>query len=269
MKHNKKRNTAFIYETLCRELTKTVIGGDTVLRNKVSALIKEFFSPGCILATELRLYRALLETSRIDERVAERLLAETKKKHSALNEKEVFTAQSQLISAINKGLGTHVWSNFVPNFKVLASLNAIFNTNIDVKKRVLFEQALVDRMHSTPREEPATLEPLDSLAYRSFIKKFNEKYGDLLQEQKMLLNLYVTSFADDGLEFRLYLNEELTRLKEAVTTASSEETSALISEKMEATVAYLDGFRKRQLSDDDLKKLLTTQELVRELQHHA
>jgi len=269
MKHNKKRNTAFIYETLCRELTKAVIDKDAVRRSNLTALIKEFFSSGCILATELKLYHTLLETSRIEVRIAERLLTETKKKHSALNEKEVFKTQSQLISTINKSLGTQVWANFVPNFKVLASLNAIFNTNTSIKKRVLFEQAIVDRMAATPTSSGAPLQPLDSLTYQSFIKKFNEKYGDLLQEQKMLLNLYVTSFADDGLELRLYLNEELARLKKAVQTASSTASSTFLAQKMEATVVYLDDFRKRELSENDLNKLLKTQELAKELQSHA
>jgi hypothetical protein len=269
MKHNKKRNTAFIYETLCRELTKSVISNDIAERRKLTNLIKEFFSPGCILATELRLYHALLETSQIDERVAERLLTETKTKYNALNEEEIFSAQSRLISDINKGLGPQVWANFVPNFKVLASLNAIFNSNTAVKKRVLFEQAIIDRMVSDRPRATAALQPIDSLAYKSFIKKFNEKYDTLLQEQKMFLNLYVTSFADDGLEFRLYLNEEITRLKDGIETTIATEPSPLVVEKMNSALTYLDDFRKRELGDDDLGKLLKAQELVRELHKNA
>ena len=36
MKHNKKRNTAFIYETLTRELTKSIIEKDTDKKNNIS-----------------------------------------------------------------------------------------------------------------------------------------------------------------------------------------------------------------------------------------
>ncbi len=115
-------------------------------------------------------------------------------------------------------MGQDVWSNFVPNFKSLASVNAIFNGNIGVKKRVLFEQDIVDQMSSAPAlVESKQLKPLDNLTYTSFIKKFNEKYDTLFSEQKELFNHYITSFADGGLEMSLYLNEELGRLKTAMT----------------------------------------------------
>jgi hypothetical protein len=217
MKHNKKRNTAFIYETLTRELTKAILDKNDPRQAQVKSLLKEFFSKGKILSDELELYNTLLETVSINPQVAERLLQETKVAHTSLGEKVIFEAQSNIISAINKGLGQDVWGNFVPNFKSLASVSAIFNSKVGVKKRVLFEQMIVDRM-SAPADgvTPNALKPLDNLTYNSFIQKFNDKYTNLLSEQKDLLNRYITSFADDGFELKLYLNEELGRLKSAL-----------------------------------------------------
>ena len=264
MKHNKKRNTAFIYETLTRELTRAVVNKDRATKQKIGSLLKEFFSKGCILAQELELYTALLETVNIHPKVAERLLNETKMAHGALDENKIFSAQSRIIAAINKEVSADVWGNFIPNFKSLASINAIFNSKAAVKKRVLFEQMIVDRM-----SEPATastddtLQPLDNLTYNSFINKFNDKYTNLLSEQKDLLNRYITSFADDGFELRLYLNEELRRLKSALSGHDGE--SSTTSVKITEVVGYLDGFRKRDFIDADLNKVLQTQELVREL----
>ena len=43
LKHNKKRNTAFVYEALVRELTKAVIKKDNNKKKKVVAII--FISP--------------------------------------------------------------------------------------------------------------------------------------------------------------------------------------------------------------------------------
>jgi len=264
MKHNKKRNTAFIYETLTRELTKAVVNKDRATKQKIGSLLKEFFSKGRILAQELELYTVLLETVNIHPKVAERLLNETKIAYGALDENNIFSAQSRIISAINKEVSPDVWGNFVPNFKSLASVNAIFNSKAGVKKRVLFEQMIVDRMSEpTSKSTADVLQPLDSLTYNSFINKFNDKYTNLLSEQKDLLNRYITSFADDGFELRLYLNEELLRLKSALTTheTPSRPTSAKITE----VVDYLEGFRKRDFIDSDLNKVLQTQELVREL----
>ncbi len=266
MKHNKKRNTAFIYETLTRELTKAIVDKNDERKATVLSIIKESFSGESILACELSLYKTLLDTKNIQQKLAERMLQETKNAHSQLNPLSVFEAQSEVIASINKQLGQDVWSNFVPNFKSLASVNAIFNTKTSLKSKVLFEQSIVDSMSAqTSLTSTNKMESLDNLTYNSFIKKFNNKYTTLLKEQKDLLNQYITSFADDGFELRIYLNEELGRLKSLIGNATESATEPLITQRLEEITEYLEGFRKREFSDIDLNKILKTQELVEEL----
>ena len=72
MKHNKKRNTAFIYETLAQELTKSILEKDNDRKNMVVGILKEFFTKGAVLARELELYNILLHTENIQKEVAER-----------------------------------------------------------------------------------------------------------------------------------------------------------------------------------------------------
>tara|TARA_R110002020_G_scaffold27463_3_gene88507 strand:- start:1001 stop:1819 length:819 start_codon:yes stop_codon:yes gene_type:complete len=267
MKHNKKRNTAFIYEMLSKELTKSIVNENAEIRDVVVAIIKEHFSARSPLAEELKLYRTLLETKNVQTEIANKLLQETKIAHARLDSATTFDAQSRVISMINKKLGTSAWGNFVSNFKSLASVNAIFNTKTPIKSKVLFEQSIVDAMSaSTSLVETNKLESVDNLIYHSFIKKFNNKYTDLLKEQKDLLNRYITSFADDGFELRLYLNEELGRLKETLSKSKAVAPEDLISEKVGDVLKYLEGFRKRDFGEEDLNKILKTQELVRELE---
>ena len=114
--------------------------------------------------------------------------------------------------------------------------------------------------------ESKEMEPLDALSYRTFIKKFNNKYGDLLQEQQDLLNRYITSFADDGFELRVYLNNELSRLKEQLSESAKESTEQIIAQKLNGVVEYLDSLRKREFVDNDLNKILKAQELIREIE---
>ena len=266
MKHNKKRNTAFIYETLTRELTKAIVDKNAERKSTVLSIIKEGFSGESVLINELELYKTLLETRNIKANIAERMLQETKFAYSKIDSSAVFDAQSRMIAAINKELGKDVWSNFVPNFKSLASVNAIFNTKTPVKSKVLFEQAIVDAMSAeTTLSESNKLESLDNLTYNSFIKKFNSKYTNLIKEQKDLLNQYITSFADDGFELRVYLNEELGRLKSLVKATSENTSEPLIAQKLNEVSEYLEEFRKRDFTDGDLNKILKTQELVQEL----
>ena len=43
LRHNKKRNTAFLYESLIRELTKAVVQKNDFLKEKIVKMIKENF----------------------------------------------------------------------------------------------------------------------------------------------------------------------------------------------------------------------------------
>ena len=57
-KHNKKRNTAFVYEALIREMSKAVLVGDKALQNKVLEILKKHFSEHSLLGKELGCYKA-------------------------------------------------------------------------------------------------------------------------------------------------------------------------------------------------------------------
>mgnify|MGYP004467903157 CR=1 FL=1 len=48
LKHNKKRNTAFLFEVLVRELTKSVIQKRSDYGIKVSKIVKEHFGKGTL-----------------------------------------------------------------------------------------------------------------------------------------------------------------------------------------------------------------------------
>mgnify|MGYP001411565254 FL=1 len=85
---------------------------------------------------------------------------------------------------------------------------------------------------------------------------------------KTLLTHYITSFADQGFEMKLYLNEELGRLKSVLTENLETQEEGLIKEKIEGVVEYLDSFRKREFEEKDLGKVLKVQDLSKELLGH-
>ena len=60
-KHNKKRNTAFIYEALVREIVKQSVTKNNKKRNAAIQIMKESFAPNTELRRELDLYKTLLE----------------------------------------------------------------------------------------------------------------------------------------------------------------------------------------------------------------
>ena len=123
----------------------------------------------------------------------------------------LFKAQSALIKDVNKELSPQVFNNFVPNYKSLATIAQIFSDKVSPKNRVILENEIIDNMVETPIS--TSDQKVDDVVYRTFTKKFNNKYDTgLLEEQKQLLNHYVSSFADNSVELKLFLNEEIGRL---------------------------------------------------------
>ena len=61
MKHNKKRNTAFLYESLVKELTKAIVRQQEERKGKIIKIIKENFAKGSLLEQDLNLYKSILE----------------------------------------------------------------------------------------------------------------------------------------------------------------------------------------------------------------
>ena len=70
LKHNKKRNTAFVYEALVRELTESVVKNNKNKQNKIVKIIKEHFNISSNLKKELELYRSIYETKEVEKPIA-------------------------------------------------------------------------------------------------------------------------------------------------------------------------------------------------------
>jgi len=272
IKHNKKRNTIFLYEALVRELTKATVEKDQIKREAVLSIVREHFNHETILGREVKIYKNILQTKDAKQNVAEKILSESKIEYSILNKKQIFTEQSQMISKINKELSKDVFTTFVPNYKNLATLHQVFNNlNLSAKDRVLLEEEALQLMVEAPKElEKKELRHIDSLVFKSFVERFNEEYAGLLEEQKTLLSNFISSGIDNDLEFQIYLNTEIGRLKEELSVAKGSkefiEDSEMI-QKANQVLKILEGFSQRPLEDGDLKKILKIQELAREIKN--
>lgn len=270
LKHNKKRNTAFVYEALVRELTESVVKNNKNKQNKIVSIIKEHFAGDSVLKEELNLYKSIYETREIEKTTAEKIVVQVKQKHDSLDKKKLFQEQSALINKINKTLSTKVYNNFVPNYKTIASVYSIFQDALPVKDRVLLEENIVDQMSASLGEAADTQQPLDALTYNTFVTKFNEEYKDVLNEsQKALLGNYISSFADNGIELKVYLNEEIGRLKQGIINArtikeiSSDES---LKEKLEEVYNVLDSTKEKEIDAETVEIVLNTQQLLEELE---
>ena len=227
---------------------------------------------GSVLKKELDLYRTIYETKDLNKNAAEKVVVEVKDQHDSLDKRRLFQEQSALINKINRTLSSKVYNNFVPNYKTIASVYSIFQDGLPIKDRVLLEENIVDQMSSSIEEGVETQQPMDSIIYSTFVSKFNEEYSDSLNEnQKALLGKYISSFSDNGLEFKIYLNEEVGRLKDrltAVIDSSSPSTDTLLREKVREVQTVLESSSDKEVDTNVLEMVLATQNLLEEIENN-
>jgi hypothetical protein len=271
-RHNKKRNTAFVYEALIREMSKAVLAGDKTLQNKVLEILKKHFSEHSVLGKELGCYKALTESKDLDKYTAEKMLYRARQAYEDLDNAEIFKEQSQVIKTINKEISSDVFSNFVPNYRSFATISQIFNTKTSVKKKVILEQEVIRSITNKSENKKGSLKPIDSLVVKTFTKNFNDKYKDLLPEQKHLLGKYIFSFDQNEADFRLYLSEELTRIKKEVEKSLQLEdvyTDEAMVTNTKKVLNDIDGFNVSTIREVEVKKILKLQKLVSEYSNDA
>ena len=267
IKHNKKRNTAFVYEALVREGTSAILQKDEKRKQTIVNIIKEHFKNGSVLKSDLECYRSLYENQNINKSTGNRIVREAALQKRMINPKELFSQQSRLIADINKKLEASVFDNFVPNYKTLATISQLFSLTTPPKDRIVLEQRIVDNMSTTIPEE--NFAEIDDLVVKSFVQKFNTKYdAGLLEEQKKLLTHYIASFVDNAVELKSFLNEEIGRLKRELKEAQAIDYIDADEEMLKKTsqiLAELDSYKTQNINEGILLVVLKTQALVREV----
>jgi TRAP-type mannitol/chloroaromatic compound transport system substrate-binding protein len=268
IRHNKKRNTAFIYESLIKEATAAMLKQDKKRHNKVVNIIKKHFTSNSLLKVHLDCYRSLYETKSADHATAQRILNEAKIKSRLLDAQGLLVKQSDLIDDVNKELSSDVYNTFVPNYKTLATISHIFSHKLSPKNTIMLENQIINHMTKTI-PTPGDIGEIDNVVFKSFVDKFNQKYNDeLLQEQKELLNYYIASFADNSLSLKTFLNEEIGRLKTELKKSLDEQEikhDERMVEKTNLLINKLSSFYENNIDEQVLLTVMKTQTLVKEI----
>ena len=263
MKHNKKRNTAFLYECLIKEMTKAVVRGELQKKQQIVETLKRYFTKGKPLYNDLQLYKQLMEPQKLEESLGLRYMKEVKGDWESLDRKEIFNQQTQLIKEFNQTI-PEAFGNFIPNYKSIATIGQFFNSSgLKAKSRLLIEERvkrLVISDSGAIKEE--RLKTVDSLTYKTFVSTFNDTYKEsLLKEQRELLTNYIISFSDNGLGLKIYVNEELGRLKQQCENLNEGQWAS----KIKLVRQKLEDFRKKPLTEEMIKDIFHIQQLLSEI----
>ena len=263
IKHNKKRNIAFLFEILVREITKAAIRGDQKKKKVALNIIKEHFAKDNLLYQALQLYKNIYESQGLNHITAQKILYECRSEYSKLDKKEVFKRQSLLIAEVNRKLPSKIYNNFVPNYRSLASVAALFGESTPVKSRVLLEGKLLTEMmkQNAPKKQ---IKKVDTIVFKQFVKNFNKEYAELLPEQKKTISLYL----GNKTQLLSYLNEEIARLRVELTSGAKVEeikTDSIMLENTKKVLGVLDDMKRVEIQEAQIIDILKIQKLVREI----
>ena len=264
LSHNKKRNTIFIYEMLVKQLSKASMYNIVEKKQQILSILKESFSKGMPLKQELDIYKSFEKIDGLRAPTVEKMILESKNRFANLDRKKIFDEQTKIISKINKTLGTEVWNTFIREFKKMATINQILSQGLSPKNQVLLEEKFLENFVVT-HEEKKPFPNVNNLAVKNFVEKFNEEYSSSLNEsQKKLLNKYISSHQDRGIELKMYLYEEIDRIKEQLAVSAAKQDSATAG-KVEKIIEKIENYNQRKIDRTLITEVMRVQSLVEEI----
>ena len=272
-KHNKRRNTAFLYEILVRELVKSAMKKDEGRKKTTLDVMKRFFNADAPLGKELKVYKALYETTNLSAIDAERLLIEAKRTFFGtgfVTPEQVYDEQSQLIATINKKLSPSVFTNFVPNYKSLATIQQVFSKDVSIPNRIMLERKILDDLSAKKLivEKKEDKVKINDLAIKTAVKIFNKKYENLSENQKILISKFLVKNEETEADLKLFVAEELSRIKNKLSsslTIKEFQEDAIMKNKAQKTLLLIEEVLKNEIGEEEASLILKLQELEKEL----
>jgi len=279
IKHSKFRNTGLIFELLVKQ-----IAADTLNKKNSPAIdiLKKHFTGRTSLVREFKLYEFILKNKGIGQNKAETILSTITEISKKLNRNTLKEQKYSLISDIKKGYNINEFFSIqVSDYKALASLYCLLeaqnnNELIDPNLLVNFRSTLLE--HLTTEKQDAqevkdTLieeyskydKDLKLLTFKILLEKFNDKYKNLLPQQKNILKEFITS-VNSQTRLRTLVNEELTKIKNEVSKPSSRVKDEVVKIKLDEVAKTINTLsNKEKINDNHLINLMQYYDLVNEL----
>lgn len=279
IKHSKFRNTGLIFELLVKQ-----VASDT-LNNKDSAavnIIKKHYSGKTSLAKEFKLYEFISKNINVSQSKAEAIVSTITEISRTINQKRLKKQKYALISELKENYNLDdFFSIQVANYKPLAALYCLLeaqnNTNlIDPQILVNNKTTILEHLTSALQNKKAVKDTiiedfskydkdLRLLSFKILLEKFNEKYVDLLPQQKNILKEFITA-VNSGTRLRTIVNEELAKIKEEVFKMANKVSDKVVKIKLNEIQKFIKPVsNKEKINDSHLVNLMQYYELVQEL----
>jgi hypothetical protein len=277
-KHNKYKNTGILFELLTRQITSDIMS------NKDSAavnIIKKYFSMG-ELVKEYKIYQALTKATSLNESKAESIISSTIKLSERLNRTALRKEKYNLIKEIKQHYDLedffkakiHNYKAHAAIYNLLEAQNSLefiepsfvinnkvtlleFLTKQDIDKNKVEDQVI--------KEYASQDKSTRALISKLVIEKFNEKYANLLPEQRNVLKTYINNITNT-VSLREFVNMELNTIKNSLTSLQSFVQDKRTQIKLTELISIIKPLDKTEpAKDEDILNILQFHELIHEI----
>lgn len=275
LKHSKYKNTGILFELLVRKLTSETLSSN---KSVTIDIIKKYFGKNTELAKELNLYNALLKEQYRSEAQALDYIRSIKSAHSKLNQTTLRRQRYNLVKEISEKF---VFSNMakmhINNYKTLASIYMIFEYDetsnpkqlLECKNVIIQNGMLTEKRIETkdPVIETFQSQPKDVrlLTYKLMIDKFNEKYSNLDESQKRLLNKYITN-VNDTEALKEYIEKIIPEIKKQLSNQAkliTDKVTQIKVQKLSEMLCTVENMKS--IKESHVLSLLRYFDLIKEL----
>jgi hypothetical protein len=279
IKHSKYKNTGLIFELLVKQ-----IAADTLSKKESPAvkLIRKHYTGNTALVKEFKLYDFVIKNKGIGQKKAEAIITTIVELSRKIDNQALSKQKYQLIKELKEHYSLEdFFSIKVENYKPLAALYCLLeaqnaNDLIDPQvfvdnKTTLLEHLLQSKQNPNTAKDSLIEEyskydkDLRLLTYKILLEKFNDRYKDLLPEQKTILREFITS-ANSSTKLRAFVNEELGKIQKGLSKLKSKVEDQIIKIKLDEVLKSITPIKNTdKVSDNHLVSLMQYYELVSEL----
>lgn len=279
IKHSKYKNTGLIFELLVKQ-----IAADTLSKKESPAvsILRKHYTGQTALVREFKLYDYVLKNKGVGQKKAEAIISTIVELSRKVDQTLLGKQKYQLIKELKQHYNLEdFFSIKVESYKPLAALYCLLeaqaaNNLIDPQvfvdhKTTLLEHFLQSKQSNSTVKDSLIEEyskydkDLRLLTYKILLEKFNDKYKDLLPEQKTILREFITS-ANSSTKLRTFVNTELQNIREQVETLKQKIDDKITKIKVEEIYKAITPIKNTEkVTDTHLACLMQYYELVNEL----
>lgn len=276
--HSKYKNTGILFELLVRQITADTLSGKD---SKATHILKKFFVK-TELGKEYKLYETLLSKKHLSEAKADIVINTIIESSKQLNRKSLKRQKYNLINEISKHYNLdEFFKTKLPNYKAQAALYTLIeiynsenlsNPDQIITNKVALLETLTNKTINENQVKDNLLEEFKSydkdlriLTYKVLLEKFNGKYADLNNNQKLVLKEFINS-VDSTPTLRQFYNIKINEIKKSLLELNKNVSDKAVNIKINEISKFLIELNKTdKVGNDDLVNLLQYYELLEEL----